>query len=117
MVVVEGVARKLDPQFNMWKASEPVVGEWIARKLGPVGKLQDAKDGLDAVVRLVHQLPDFAERAERLSKEIDVMSQNGIRLDAPTIEAIGKAEAQHSRSGRLALMVIAAAAVIALLRF
>lgn len=117
MVVVEGVARKLDPQFNMWKASEPVVGDWIARKLGPVGKLQDAKDGLDAVVRLIHQLPEFAERTERLSKEIDIMGQNGIRLDAPTIEAIGKAEAQHSRSGRLALMVIAAVAVIALVRF
>src|SRR5690606_10065595 len=27
MVVVEGVARSLDPHFNMWKASEPVVSE------------------------------------------------------------------------------------------
>ena len=113
MVVVEGVARKLDPKFNMWAASEPVVAQWIARKLGPVGKLQDAKDGIDAIVRLVGLVPEFVERTERLGKEIDALSQNGIRLDAPTIEAIGKAEAQHSRSGRLALIVIAIAAVIA----
>ena len=32
MVVVEGVARKLDPQLDMWATAEPVVGGWIARK-------------------------------------------------------------------------------------
>ena len=37
MVVVEGVARKLDPQLNMWSTAEPVVGAWIAENLGPVG--------------------------------------------------------------------------------
>ncbi len=117
MVVVEGVARKLDPQFNMWQASEPVVGQWISQKLGPIGKLQDARDGLDAVLRLINQLPDFAERTERLSREIDTMGKNGIRLDAATIDAIGKAEARHSRSGRVALIVIAIVAVVALWRF
>ena len=39
MVVVEGVARTLDPAFNMWKTSEPVVGHWIAGNLGPRGLL------------------------------------------------------------------------------
>ncbi|MFW8695627.1 ubiquinone biosynthesis protein UbiB, partial [Mesorhizobium japonicum] len=34
MVVVEGVARTLDPAFNMWKTAEPVVGDWIAGNLG-----------------------------------------------------------------------------------
>src|SRR5690606_37246837 len=28
MVVVEGVDRALDPEFNMWKAAEPVVSDW-----------------------------------------------------------------------------------------
>ena len=41
MVVVEGVARKLDPQLNMWSTAEPVVGAWIADNLGPVGRLED----------------------------------------------------------------------------
>ena len=34
MVVVEGVARSLDPQLDMWKVAEPVVREWIERHLG-----------------------------------------------------------------------------------
>ncbi len=112
MVVVEGVARKLDPKFNMWQASEPVVGQWIARKLGPVGKLEEVKEGLHAISRLAAMAPEFVDRTERLGKELDTMSANGIRLDAPTIEAIGKAEARYSRSGRVALVVIAIAAVI-----
>jgi ubiquinone biosynthesis protein len=34
MVVVEGVARTLNPQFNMWAAAEPVVRSWIEERLG-----------------------------------------------------------------------------------
>jgi ubiquinone biosynthesis protein len=41
MVVVEGLARELDPNFNMWKTSEPVIGEWIAREIwGRPGRLE-----------------------------------------------------------------------------
>lgn len=113
MVVVEGVARTLDPQFNMWTSAEPVVEEQLRRILGPAGKLDEARDGLTAVTRLSRLLPDMAVRAEKLSHEIDTMAEQGVRLDKPTIEAIGKAEARHSRSGRLALWVIAASVVVA----
>ena len=39
------------------------------------------------------------------------MSESGLRFDAETAEAIGRAEARHSRSGRIALWIIAAALV------
>src|SRR6202044_3897324 len=42
MVVVEGVARSFDPKLDMWSTAEPVVGEWIARHLGPAGQLENA---------------------------------------------------------------------------
>ncbi len=111
MVVVEGVARTLDPAFNMWKTAEPVVGSWIADNLGPRGIIRDAGEGLRAAVHLSRQLPDFAARTERLSLEIDKMALNGIRFDAATAEAIGKAEARHSRTGRWALWIIALSAL------
>jgi ubiquinone biosynthesis protein len=111
MVVVEGVARTLDPAFNMWKTAEPVVGAWIADNLGPRGIIRDAGDGLKSVAHLARQLPDFAARTQRLSEEIDKMAQNGLRFDAETTEAIGKSEAQHGRSGRWALWVIALCAL------
>jgi ubiquinone biosynthesis protein len=112
MVVVEGVARTLDPEFDMWSASEPVVKDWIERHLGPAGQLEQAADGIGALGRLVSELPRLAERAERLSAEFDRMGEKGIRLDPETIEGIGRSEAHAARWGRVALWVIAAVAVI-----
>ncbi len=107
MVVVEGVARTLDPAFNMWRTSEPVVGDWIAANLGPRGALSEARQGLSALVSLGRQLPDLAARAERLSHALDVAAQQGLRLDPETAKAIGREEARRNRSGRVALWVIA----------
>jgi ubiquinone biosynthesis protein len=111
MVVVEGVARTLDPAFNMWRTAEPVVGRWIAENLGPRGFLSDAREGAGALWSLARQAPELAQRAERLSREIDAMAEHGLRFDEATAHAIGKAEARHTRSGRVALWVIAAALV------
>ncbi len=111
MVVVEGNARALNPHFNMWKASEPVVGDWIARNLGPGAFLTDAKTGLESLGRLARSLPELADRTERLSLEVEEMATSGMKLAPTTVEAIGKAEARESRSGRVALWVIALAAL------
>jgi ubiquinone biosynthesis protein len=107
MVVVEGVARMLDPRFNMWKASEPVVGQWIRDNLGPKRIVADLRDGVKAAVKLAEAVPEIAAKTETLHKELVRMSENGLRFDPETADAIGKAEARHSRSGRLALWIIA----------
>src|SRR5690606_29238552 len=96
------------PAFNMWKTAEPVVGDWIRANLGPRGMLDDAREGLGALVSLTRQAPEIAARAERLSREIDAMAENGLRFDDETARKIGRAEARHTRSGRVALWVIAA---------
>ncbi len=46
MVVVEGVARSLDPKLDMWTTSEPVVRTWIERHLGPLGRIEEGAKGL-----------------------------------------------------------------------
>lgn len=108
MVVVEGVARTLNPNFNMWQASEGVVGDWIRSNLGPARIAADVKDGFVALHRLGVMAPQIAQQAEKMSEEISYMTEHGLRFDHQTAENIGKAEAKHTRSGRLALWVIAA---------
>jgi len=107
MVVVEGVARMLNPRFNMWKASEPVVGDWIRTNLGPKRIVSDLRDGLKAAVKLAEAAPEIAAKTEKFHHELLHMSENGLRFDAETADAIGEAEARHGRSGRAALWLIA----------
>jgi ubiquinone biosynthesis protein len=38
MVTVEGVARRIDPELDIWGAAEPVVQRWILRELSPVAR-------------------------------------------------------------------------------
>jgi ubiquinone biosynthesis protein len=117
MVVVEGVARSLDPNFDMWATAEPVLREWIERHLGPAGQLEMAAEGVGALGRLAGELPRLAERAERLSADFERMSERGIRLDPETIAGIARSEAKGTRWGRVALWVIAVVVAIAAWRY
>ena len=107
MVVVEGVARRLDPKLDMWKTSEPVVREWIERNLGPMGKLQDAGLAAGLLGRFAAQLPDVLVRAENIAIHLETASERGFQLSPDSIEAIGKAEARRARWGNVALWLIA----------
>jgi ubiquinone biosynthesis protein len=66
MVVVEGVARKLDPHLDIWATAEPVVGGWIAENLGPRGRIEDLSRSVSQLVRLAADAPPSLERLSRL---------------------------------------------------
>jgi ubiquinone biosynthesis protein len=66
MVVVEGVARTLNPNLNMWVTAEPVVRGWIERKLGPIGKIEDAAGTLGKILLGLPIVLDEAQKATAL---------------------------------------------------
>jgi ubiquinone biosynthesis protein len=107
MVVVEGVARTLDPSFDMWKTAEPVVGEYLRFHLGPAGMVSDARAGLSGLRRLLSQLPQIAERAEILAGEMEAIGLNGLRLDPASAEEIARAQSRHQRPFRILMVLIA----------
>jgi ubiquinone biosynthesis protein len=108
MVVVEGVARALDPRLDMWATADPVVREWIARHLGPVGKLEDAAEGAGEIGRFIGQVPGLLTRAGTLLDQLDDATRNGLVLAPETVAAIGAAEARRNRWTAIALWAIAA---------
>ncbi|HET6970686.1 MAG TPA: 2-polyprenylphenol 6-hydroxylase [Phenylobacterium sp.] len=61
MMTVEGVARRIDPQHDIWAASEPVVRRWIARELSPVSRVRqlaaEAERALRNIARLTQPAP------------------------------------------------------------
>ena len=40
MVVIEGVARELADNVNIWMLARPLITEWVTRHVGPVGKAE-----------------------------------------------------------------------------
>ncbi len=40
MVVIEGVARELADQVNIWMLARPLISSWVARHMGPIGKAE-----------------------------------------------------------------------------
>ena len=56
MVSVEGVARRLNPDHDLWAASQPVVERWIARELGPKAQIRDGLQEMLAAARAVSRL-------------------------------------------------------------
>jgi ubiquinone biosynthesis protein len=108
MVVVEGVARSLDPKLDMWTVAEPVVREWIERNLGPTGRLEDAAEGVIEVGRFLGDAPKLLARGALLVEQLDEITRDGLVLAPDTVMAIGRAEARRTRWTTAALWIIAA---------
>ena len=62
MVMVEGVARDLDPDVNMWNAAKPVLEDWMRRNIGPEGIARDLKTTVEILSGIGPRLPQAAER-------------------------------------------------------
>jgi ubiquinone biosynthesis protein len=108
MVVVEGVARKLDPRLNMWATAEPVVGGWIAENLGPRGRIEDFGRNLALLAKVVADAPQRLERLGRLVEHWEDVAARG--------ELLAKLEKIASREERqLAFLPMAVLIVIAAL--
>jgi ubiquinone biosynthesis protein len=108
MVVVEGVARSLDPKLDMWSVADPVVREWIERNLGPVGKLEDVAQGAGEIGKFLGQVPSLLTRAGTMIDQFDDITRDGLVLSLETVETIGRAEARRNRWTSIALWTIAA---------
>jgi ubiquinone biosynthesis protein len=104
MVVVEGMARALDPQLDIWTTAEPVVREWLAHHLGPAGQLEAAVRGMAEAGQLLARIPGLLQHALRIAGQIDLATCRGVSL---TSEIAGwEREGWRLRWGMIALVVI-----------
>jgi len=65
MVVVEGVARKLNPETNIWETSKPVLEKWLRETKDPINTINETlKDSVDVIKRLPN-LPEVMDKANQ----------------------------------------------------
>jgi ubiquinone biosynthesis protein len=109
MVVVEGVARSLDPDIDIWEAARPVVEGWMIEQVGPEARLRDAAEGLNALGRLAREFPHLLHNAEIVSA---MLADGGLRLHPDTARQIAQAQVSRTRHVRIALWIAAGALVV-----
>ena len=63
MVVVEGVARSLNPNINIWQVASPVVTDYIQKSIGPRAIVTDLYKTARVLTRFGPRLPQLVEQA------------------------------------------------------
>tara|TARA_B100000686_G_scaffold353504_1_gene459384 strand:- start:563 stop:2128 length:1566 start_codon:yes stop_codon:yes gene_type:complete len=63
MVVVEGVARKLDPDTNIWDISKPILEDWLIEIKDPINKAEEIVSNASEVFKRLPELPIIMDRA------------------------------------------------------
>jgi ubiquinone biosynthesis protein len=63
MVVVEGVARKLYPDTNIWDVSKPILENWLKEVKDPINKASEVVNKASEVLSRLPDLPIIMDRA------------------------------------------------------
>jgi len=112
MVVVEGVCRGLDPDFDIWQAARPVAERWVSENIGPEAAFTRAGETLGALGKLAQDLPQLVKNAEELSQ---MVAEGGVRLHPDTAIQIATEQERRSRPTRVALIVVLGVIALALI--
>ena len=65
MVVVEGVARKLNPNTNIWTTSKPVLENWLRETKDPMAKINETLQNTSEVIKRLPEFPEIMDKANQ----------------------------------------------------
>lgn len=70
MVTVEGVARLLDPEIDMWAAATPVVRDYVDNAIGVKAQAEKLKSAALKALEIAPKLPHYIESMGRAAEKI-----------------------------------------------
>ena len=79
MVVVEGVARKLDPNTNIWEVSRPVLENWIKNVKGPESAISKT---IELSKDLLERIPDLPNVMDNANAALQMIAEGKLNLSA-----------------------------------
>ena len=77
MVVVEGVARKLFPETNIWEVSRPVLEDWLKNIKSPKTTIDTA---LTTSTEIIKRIPDFPHLMDRADYALKLLAEGKLNL-------------------------------------
>jgi ubiquinone biosynthesis protein len=93
MVVVEGVARKLNPNTNIWTTSKPVLESWLKETKDPMTTINETLQNTSEVIKRLPEFPEIMDKANQAltylaSGQIPQNSNSYTSLNAKKLEMI-----------------------------
>ncbi len=85
MVVVEGVARKLNPNTNIWTTSKPVLESWLKETKDPMTKLNETFQNTTEVIK---RLPEFPEIMDKANQALTYLASGQIPQNSNSYTAL-----------------------------
>ena len=85
MVVVEGVARKLNPNTNIWTTSKPVLENWLKETKDPITTLNETIQNTSEVIK---RLPEFPEIMDKANQALTFLASGQIPQDSNSYTAL-----------------------------
>ncbi len=77
MVVVEGVARRLYPETNIWEVSRPVLESWLKDVKSPKSTLDTA---INTSAEIIKRIPDFPDLMDKANYALQLMAEGKLNL-------------------------------------
>jgi ubiquinone biosynthesis protein len=87
MVVVEGVARKLNPNTNIWETSRPVLENWLKETKDPINSLNETFKNTSEVIK---RLPEFPEIMDKANQALTFMASGQIPQNSNSYLALNE---------------------------
>ena len=87
MVVVEGVARKLNPDTNIWETSKPVLEKWLKETKDPINNLTNTlKDSAE----VLKKLPEFPKIMDKANQALTFLASGKIPQESNSFSALNE---------------------------
>jgi ubiquinone biosynthesis protein len=85
MVVVEGVARKLNPNTNIWTTSKPVLENWLKETKDPITTINET---LQNTTEVIKRLPEFPEIMDKANQALTYLASGQIPQNSNSYTAL-----------------------------
>ena len=114
MVVVEGVARKLNPNTNIWETSKPVLENWLRTTKDPINNL---KETLNETTEVIKKLPEFPKIMDKANQALSFLASGQIPQNSNSYSALKEKEIEMTSFRNKSVITILLLVILSLLVF
>ena len=114
MVVVEGVARKLNPNTNIWTTSKPVLESWLKETKSPITTINETLENTSEIMK---RLPEFPEIMDKANQALTYLASGQIPQNSNSYTALNTKRAEMTAFRNQSIISLLVLVIFGLLVF